>query len=119
MNTDLTTTEPKPRAELAADALDYRRQGHGYREIAEQMGLPVPDVIALVQEAVQGLGIDLDPSTAATLDVERIELMMAGVFQDAAGGDINAQAMVLRLMGERQRLEAKRKPSIADLFRQG
>jgi hypothetical protein len=116
--TDLAPVE-RSRAELASEALDYRKQGFGYASIADQMGVPVPDVVALVSEAIQASGIDLDPETTRRLDIERLDQMISAIMSDASGGDINAIGTVRALMGDRQRIETRGMPSIADMFRYG
>jgi hypothetical protein len=118
MSTDVAIVEEKSHAELAEEALDFKRQGHSYSSIAEQMGLSVFDVAALVSESLQTSG-ELDSSTAAKLDLERIDLMMTAIFTDASNGDWNAIDMVRRLMQDRRSIEARGMPSIAAMFKSG
>lgn len=102
----------KPSAEIAApqeqaeEALDYRRQGYSYAQIAGAMQIPVDRAVSLVADAVRA--VKIEPSDRLlTLDIERVELMLASVFPGAAEGDINAINTVLRLMDKREQLQKR------------
>lgn len=86
------------------EAFDYRRQGASYFEIAKAMSLEVSEVIELVSEYIKGIASD-NPYNSKKIDLERVELMMNGIFQAASSGDTESINMVLRLMAERKRIE--------------
>jgi hypothetical protein len=97
---------------------DYRRQSASYAEIAAEAGITVAEAVAIIKEYVNSAATD-DPETIRRLDIERIELGLEGIVQQASAGDYEAIRTMLLLMDRRQRLEAKQTPSIAEMFRQG
>lgn len=104
------TDEPEEADEQEAssspqeEAFDYRRQGASYLEIAKAMNIEVAEAIELVSAYIKEIAYD-NPYNSKKIDLERIELMMNGIFQSASSGDTESINIVLRLMAERKRLE--------------
>ncbi|MFY9836103.1 MAG: hypothetical protein WAK55_06465 [Xanthobacteraceae bacterium] len=86
------------------EAYEYRRAGHSYSAIAEQMGCAVSVAHHYVRRATDKL-----VPAETIMDVLRRELscldeLQAGFYADAAKGDITATKMVLEIMQHRDRL---------------
>ena len=111
------------RQELAAEALDYRRQGYSYAAISECMNMPKGEILVLVTEAASALVFE-NPAHTKAIDIERIELMLTSVFQNAVGGDIGAINMALKLIERRRQLQGqgtirqspRSEPNLSELF---
>ncbi len=106
---------PPTRDELIAEALDYNRQGHSVKDIAEAMGLTVLEVNELISEGLQQLLID-PPMRRRLTDLDRVNKMLPNIIAGAVSGDQQAIGLALQLMDRRARLEADLFPSISVIF---
>ncbi len=113
MSTDVVVPDRKARI---AEATDYRKQSASYSEIAEAMGITIPEAVALVQEHLTSEAVD-DPETQRRLDLSRIEVALSGIAQQVAAGDGEAIRTMLSLMDKREKIEAKAPVRVVDLFR--
>lgn len=101
-----TPAQKKKEAERISEAVDYKLQGHPYEQIAEQMKLPVNEVVGLVHEGLTTLIRD-SSDKKILLDLQRIDQMITAVYPGAAQGDHNAIHIVINLRKEREALEMK------------
>ena len=91
------------RAERIAEALDLRKQGCSYPAIAAEMGVSMSTAHDYVLAGM--LAIIREPAEhVLLLELERLDLMQAGIFAAAAGGDIAAIHAVLQLQARRPKL---------------
>lgn len=88
------------------EALDYRLQGHSYPKIAEAMGLRPTQLSTVYDWVVEGMArIIREPAEKLReMELERIDLLLAAHFADAAGGDMEKTSTVLRVMDRRAKL---------------
>lgn len=90
--------------EKQAQALEYRKQGLSYSQIAQRLGFNSPQVAwNAVESAIQR--ILREPAEAVrTIELERIDAMFLSVFEKACDGDPMAITPCLRLMERRAKL---------------
>lgn len=102
------------RAKKIAEALDYRLQGHSYPKIAEAMGEPVSTVFTYVSDGLKQ--IVREPAEALReIELERVDVLLAAVFADAAEGDDTKINTTLRVMERRAKLLGLDKPEQLDV----
>lgn len=89
------------RAELKRKALELRKAGANYDQIAAQLKLANRSVAwKLVRSAIKG--IYQEPAQAvATLELERLDALLLGCWSKAKGGDLHAVDRALRIMERR------------------
>jgi hypothetical protein len=84
-------------------ALEFRRDGCGYQEIADKLGYASKSgafkaVIAALRQTLQ------EPADAVRqLELERLDAMLHAIWPSAQGGDLKAVDAVVRLMDRRAR----------------
>jgi len=91
------------RAERIAETLNLRKQGYSYPAIAAEMGVSMSTAHDYVLAGM--LAIIREPAEhCRLLELERLDLMLKGIFPAAVGGDINAIGVVLQIQARRARL---------------
>jgi hypothetical protein len=98
---------PVPSAELLAkeeQALDLRRSGESYSAIAAQLGYS--DRSAASKAVHRGIGRTLQESAdrLVTLESDRLDRLLHGVWDKAIAGDLAAVDRVLKIMERRAKL---------------
>jgi hypothetical protein len=89
--------------ERMAEALEYRRAGHSYRAIADQMGMSFARIREMVVQAMAE--ITAEPAEAVrTMEIARCDELMSAIYADAIAGDLPSINMVLRIQERRARL---------------
>lgn len=93
-----------------SEAVDYKLQGHGYAQIAEQMNISEAQAAELVHK---GLSLIIqDPGRESLLlDLARLDQMLTAVYPHAVEGDREAIRTVLVLRHERERIKNKLEPN--------
>lgn len=97
----------------ALRALELRRKGLTHARIAEDLGISQSYVTELLQEAM-GRQVDEAADEARRLDLERLDDMLAGVYDAATGGDIEAINAVMSIMSRRAKMLGYEAPSKTD-----
>lgn len=92
------------RAENMKAALDFRKQGYTYAEIAEELGCAISTAAEWVKEAIQSI-----PKEAAedvrTMMIERLDKLLSGIFGDfVASPDPSYVGPILAIEERRMRL---------------
>jgi hypothetical protein len=89
--------------ERTRKALELRRAGANYDEIARQLGLAKSTVHAMVHSAMRE--ITREPAEELrNLELQRLDAMMMGLWPNARKGDATAVTAVLRVMERRAKL---------------
>lgn len=119
-----TSSRTLIRAERTAAALDLRRRGMTYAEIAAQTGLSIGGAFDVVRRAIDARNRECAEQAAAivALECDRLDGLFAGSFPAACGGDPAAVASCLRVMERRARLLGLDRAATARLdvgFRRG
>jgi hypothetical protein len=101
-----TSTERVGRAERAGWALELRKAGLTFREIGQRMGVTEQRAHRIVTEELARLNAKRAESAEAVtrLEVERLDALLAAVWEKAAAGDLAAVDRVLSIMQRRARL---------------
>ena len=89
-------------AERRAEALAYRRQGYTYDEIGEAMDCSKQNAHKLVHRALSEMLWE-NVDQVRTLELARLDAMLAGLWPGAIAGDGHAVDGVLKLMDRRAR----------------
>lgn len=89
--------------EKVAEALEYRRQGHSYPMIAKQMGHSAGYCYELVAEGLHNITIE-SATALYTLEMERLNELLASIYAMAAGGDIKSIETCLKIQERIDRL---------------
>ena len=101
-----TSAAKARRLERQVKALELRRMGKGYAEIARTLGIGRSHahrlVMAGLQDAVDQLRAQADDLRAE--EISRLDGMLAGLWPDARRGNHGAVDRVLRIMERRARL---------------
>lgn len=98
-----TSPDRVRREERKRVALDYRKQGYSYTEIAKLMKEPMNTVYDLVVEALKA--ITREPAEQLLeLELARVDTLLKGVYKDASKGNDTKIASSVRLMDKRHRL---------------
>lgn len=93
-------------AERRIQALELRKRGLGFREIARQLGVSLGQAHGDVQKAMSALA-DMElkcAEDAHRLDLERIDGLIEGHYQQAVSGDHRSAAIILRVLERRAKL---------------
>jgi hypothetical protein len=93
-------------AERATQALELRKAGLTFREIGERMGVTEDRAHQIVTRELARLNARRaeDAGAVTRLEVERLDVLLAAVWEKAAGGDPAAIDRVLAIMARRARL---------------
>lgn len=93
-------------AERRIDALALRKRGATYDEIGKALGITRQSAHALVKTAMDDLREQASDGAAEVmvLELERLDRMFAGLYPDAANGNVQAVNAVLRIMERRARM---------------
>ncbi len=87
-------------------ALELRRAGHGYQEIANRLGCSLSTAHGYIKEAMAEARVQID-ADAAELKAEeysRLDGMLAALWDAAKLGDLQAIDRVLKIMERRAKL---------------
>lgn len=113
---DAQWVDVMPRSQAAPDrvrsserrklALELRARGLPYREIGEQLGVSMQAAHRLVVTALEALRTETAEAAAdlRQLELERLDAMLAGLWEAATTGDTGAVNAVLRLCERRAKL---------------
>ena len=87
-----------------SEALGLRKRGMTFRSIAEELGYAgPPQAYMAVMAAIKR--VDAEPAAELrTLENERMDVMLDGIWEKAKSGDEKAVAAVIRLMQRRAKL---------------
>ena len=80
-----------------------RRQGASISEIARTLDISAATASSDLTAALEAVGRTFDARETMTLELERLDRMMLGVYQDAVNGDDKKIATVLKIMERRAR----------------
>jgi hypothetical protein len=88
------------------EAIDYRLQGMTYREIAQELGVTPTRARQLVAEALAAIEKDTAESAEELrrLELDRLDQLQSGIWEDAAGGNLKAVGAALKIMERRAKL---------------
>jgi hypothetical protein len=94
------------RSQRAMMALDFRLAGKTYREVGQLMGFSEQRAHQLVTQELQRLNALRAEAAAEVmrLEAERLDALLAGLWDAAKGGDVAAVDKVLAIMGRRAKL---------------
>jgi len=82
---DATPAAKIARAERIAEALDYRRQGFTFTQIAEAMGISYTTAYTYVTDALKAI-VEQPAADVKKLMIERLDAMMQTLFVHVAAG---------------------------------
>lgn len=83
--------------------VSLRRQGASIAEIARTLDISAATASSDLTAALEAVGRTFDARETMTLELERLDRMMLGVYQDAVNGDDKKIATVLKIMERRAR----------------
>jgi transposase-like protein len=88
------------------EAVDLRVEGKTYREIAQELGVTPTRARQLVAEALAAIEKDTAESAEELrrLELDRLDQLQAGLWEEAAGGNLKAVGAALKIMERRARL---------------
>jgi len=94
------------RAERAGQALDLRKSGLTFRQIGERMGVTEQHAHRLVTQELARLNAKRAESAEAVtrLEIERLDRLLAAVWEKAMAGELAAIDRVLSIMARRAKL---------------
>jgi transposase-like protein len=96
--------EQVARAELRRQAIELRRSGAGYEDIARHLGMSGPgQAYKVVQEALKATYRE-PADEVRKLELDRLDRLTLALWQRAKGGESEAIDRVLKLMDRRARL---------------
>lgn len=85
-------------------ALELRKAGYGYQEIADQLGISNPgNAYRIVQNALKATYRE-PADEVRKLELERLDRLMRAIWEQAIEGDGDSIDRILRLMSRRARL---------------
>lgn len=114
VNNSWSSPERIRRAERMATALNWRKQGFSYHQIAAKMKEPMNTVYDLVIEALKE--IKREPAEhVLELELARADELLASVFKDATKGKDAKIATALRISERRSKLLGLDKPQELEL----
>jgi len=90
----------------ARKALELRRAGYSFFEIAEKMRLPESQVVGLAHQAITSAAALVSQATKAellALELDRLDAMQSYVWDDVREGDVRAGEYVLKLIAMRMK----------------
>jgi hypothetical protein len=117
-STKRARTSPKAieRAELRKKALELRKAARPVREIAVKIGRSKSETQRLIDEALRDVGPDHETKVRVrTLQLERIDTMVLGLWMRAKKGDEKAVTAVLKLEERRAKIVGSDAPTESKL----
>lgn len=112
-----TTAKKKPRGESAtsprrikaveekqAQALEYRKMGYSYAQIAQALGYAGPQGAQYAVEAALTRIVREPAEAVLKLELERLDGMFSKPYQNAMAGDLLAVNACLAIMGRKARM---------------
>lgn len=104
--TNRTSAAKARKLEGQGKALELRRMGFGYVEIAEKIGCSKSQAHRYVKEAMADarVQIDADASEIKTEEISRLDGMLRGLWPDARKGNHGAVDRVIKIMERRAKL---------------
>ena len=101
-----TSAAKARKLERQAKALELRRMGKGYVEIAVHLGIGKSQAHRLVQEGLSDARaqVDADASELKAEELSRLDAMLSGLWPDARKGHLGAVDRVLRIMERRAKM---------------
>jgi predicted transcriptional regulator len=93
-------------AENQKIALDLRRRGHSYTEIAEMMNVNRATAHGYVTKALEDAleQVKADANVLRAEEVSRLDALLNGLWDDAESGNVMAVDKVLKIMERRAKL---------------
>lgn len=98
-----TSPERIKRVERQREALDYRKQGYSYPQIADHMKVSVATAYELVTEALKAI-IQEPAEQVLALELDRVDMLLTGFTESAVSGDNFKLQGVLSLLSRRDKL---------------
>ncbi len=88
------------------EAVDLRIEGKTYKEIGQELGVTPTRARQLVAEALAAIEKDTAESAEELrrLELDRLDQLQSGLWQEAAGGNLKAVGAALKIMERRARL---------------
>lgn len=92
--------------ERQAQALDLRRKGLGYTQIAAQLGIALGTAHGLVKSGLADAEAQIDASARdlKAVELSRLDAMLAGLWEKAKNGGLEAIDRALKIMERRHKL---------------
>ena len=107
------TARQAQRRKRMREALDYRKMGVSYRDIAASMHISLSTAHEYVSDALKE--ITREPAEQVlTLELDRYDQLLMGIFTQAAAGDTFAIDRALAIMARIERLHGVEAPKEAD-----
>lgn len=91
------------REERNKQIFEYRKAGLTYRQIAEKVGISYTQVRNVVLKAYESITRE-SAQQLVTLEKERLDTLLAGIWRPATEGDTNAISTALSIMRHLERL---------------
>ncbi len=107
------TARQAHRRKRMAEALDYRKLGVSYRDIAAAMHISVSTAHEYVSDALKEITREPAEQVLA-LELDRLDQLLMGIFTQAASGDTFAIDRALAIMARIERLHGVEAPKEAD-----
>lgn len=94
------------RLEREAQAIELRKSGMSYPKIAAALGISVSGTAKIVRKVMARLRhvTDEKAEQLRQFDLDRLDTMLNGVWDNATAGNVNAIECVLKIMTRRARL---------------
>lgn len=93
---------------IARKAMEMRRKGMSYYEIAERLGVPESKAAGLAHQAIRAAADMVSRATREEilcLEVERLDALQNAIYDDAMAGDISAVREIRGIIMDRARLQ--------------
>lgn len=88
--------------EVENQALELRKRGYNYRQVAKALSISVGTAHKYIQRAIDRIPAE-NAEQVRNLELERIDKMLTGVWERATKGDTKAILATVRLMERRAR----------------
>jgi orotate phosphoribosyltransferase-like protein len=108
-------------AERRVKAFELRKKGNNYREIAKELGVTAPTILADVRAVLHELSKEQQKEAAdyKVLELDRLETLQVKMWELAINGDQGAVDRVLRIQERRAKLLGLDAPTKADVTSNG
>ncbi len=107
------TARQAHRRKRMAEALEYRKVGVSYRDIAEAMHISVSTAHQYVADALKDITREPAEQVLA-LELDRLDQLLMGIFTQAASGDTFAIDRALAIMARIEKLHGVEAPKEQD-----
>ena len=97
-----------------AEALEYRKLGYTYAQIAESLGMGCPQTAWNAVESALKATLQEAADEVRKLELERLDAMFVAAYGNAIKGDLMAQSAVLNIMKRRAALQGLDAPVKTD-----